>query len=229
MPMIRGRRAAFRSLLIAAGLILLNLFAACTPKSDAPIVNIEKDTIREDGETIGLLELKMVDKTYSLDSYMPLLVVDQRYPLYFLDSNMQPMEWMMWHYWKTQGQANSFEAVCLLRIKPGTYGVSNLVLEKQQTSSFDQSHRVNILVDKHWQVPANRLAYLGELRIEFTKRRITADGKGTYRHTVAITHEATDFLHLLQRFKYAYPRIYNHYENKCQVLTPGPGRKPPKP
>lgn len=229
MPTRPDRPFTCRILFVAAGVILLNLFTACTPKSDAPIANIEKDTIYRDGEAIGLIELKMVDKTFSLESYMPLLVVNQLYPLYFLDNNMQPMKWMTWHYWKTQGQANSFEAVCVLRIQPGTYGVSGLVLEKQQTSSFDQSHRVNILIGKHWQVPANRLAYLGEIRVAFTKRRMTADGKGTYRHTVAITHDANNFLHLMQRFKYVYPRIFAHYEDKLQILTPHSGPKPPQP
>jgi hypothetical protein len=205
---------------IAAGLILTALIAACTPRSDAPIQNVAKDAIYNNQDAIGVVEVKMVDKTFSLESYMPLLVVNQQVPLFFVDESLQPLKWMMWHYWRTQGNANHFNAVCLLRLKPGTYGISSLVLQKDRSSSIEVSHLVNVPVNRQWQVPADRLAYLGQMRVEFTKRRIASDGHATYQQHVTFSHDATNYLQLVNRFKQIYPRIYRHYENKLQILKP---------
>ncbi len=226
MRFLSGRRFAFSVVLIAAGLVLLNLIAACTPRSDAPIQNIDKDAVYSEQDTIGIVELKMVDKTYSLETYMPFLVVDQRVPLFFVDENLQPFKWMMWHYWKTQGSANHFYAVCLLRIKPGTYGISSLALEKERSASFDMSHLVNVPVNKQWRVPADRLVYLGQIKVEFTKRRIASDGNATYQQHVTFSNGATRYLQLMNRFKQVYPRIFGHYENKLQILKPQSGFVP---
>jgi hypothetical protein len=205
---------------IAAGLILTILVAACAPKSTAPILNVEKDTVYSDWDAIGIVEVKMVDKTYSLDSYMPHLVVDRQVPLFLVDENLQPLKWMMWHYWKTEGNANHFSAVCLMRIKPGTYGISSLVLQKDRSSSFEASHLVNVPVNRQWQVPSDRLAYLGEMRVEFTKRKIASDGHATYRQHLSFSHDEAHCLQLMNRFKQVYPRIFGHYENKLQILQP---------
>jgi hypothetical protein len=210
---------------IAAGLILTALIAACTPRSDAPIQNVAKDAIYNNQDAIGVVEVKMVDKTFSLESYMPLLVVNQQVPLFFVDESLQPLKWMMWHYWRTQGNAYHFNAVCLLRIKPGTYGISSLVLQKDRSSSIEVSHRVNVPVNRRWQVPADRLAYLGQMRVEFTKRRIASDGHATYQQHVTFSHDATNYLQFVSRFKQVYPRIFRHYENKLQILKPQLGIK----
>ncbi len=227
MTLIRDGRSIRRSLAIITGLLLLNLFGACTPRSDAPIQNVVKDTVYDDLDTIGILELKIEDMTFSLDSYLPVLVVNRVVPVYFYDSNLEPMEWLAWRYWRTQDMANAFEAVCLLRIKPGSYGITNLMLEKQRTSNFDQSHIVSVPVGKRWQVPASRLAYLGQIEVNFSKRRIGKNGKVTYKHDLIVTHEATDYLHALNRFKLAYPKIYKHYGSKLQILEPKTGGKLP--
>lgn len=220
MRYFSGSRLTCGAVLIAAGLFFLTMIAACTPKSNAPIQNIDKDTIYDNQDTIGIIDVKMVDKTFSLESYMPFLVVDQQVPLYFVDENLQPLKWMMWRYWRTQGSANHFNAVCLLRIKSGTYGISNLVLQKDRSSSFEASHLVNVPVDRKWQVPANRIAYLGQMRVEFTKRRITSDGRTAYQQHVTFSHGATNFVQSMNRFKQVYPRIFSHYENKLQILKP---------
>lgn len=212
------RRAAATTV----SLILLICVSACTPKPDSPIYNISKDTIYDNQETVVILELKMVDKTYSLESYMPVLVIDRQYPLFFVDQHLQPLEWMMWHYWKTHGRANYFEAVCLFKAQPGFYGLSNLVLEKQSISSFDGSHQVNVRVDKKWRIPAHRLVYLGELRVEFTKRRIDSDGRGTYQHHAEFNHEAKSLPQVLTYFKHEYPKLYTQYEKHLQIVEPLP-------
>jgi hypothetical protein len=215
-----GRRLNFGTVLITVGLVLTTLLAACTPKSNAPIQNVEKDAIYNMQDTIGIVEVKMVDKTFSLESYKPFLVVDQKVPLFFVDENLQPLKWMMWHYWRTQGNANHFNAVCLIRIKPGTYGISSLALQKDSSSSLEASHLVNVPVNSQWQVPAGRLAYFGQMRVVFTKRRIASDGHSTYQHNVTFSHGATNCLQLVNRFKQVYPRIFSHYENKLQILKP---------
>lgn len=226
MRFFSGRRLPCGAVLIAAGLVLATFIAACTPKSDAPIQNVEKDAIYNNQDSIGIVEVKMVDKTLSLESYMPFLVVNQQVPLFFVDENLQPLKWMMWHYWRTQGNANHFNAVCLARIKPGTYGISSLALQKDSLSSLEASHLVNVPVNRRWQVPADRLAYLGQMRVEFTKRRIASDGQATYQQHVTFSHGATNYLQLMNRFKQLYPRIFSHYENKLQILKPQSGLVP---
>jgi hypothetical protein len=220
-----GRRRTRGTVPIAAGLVLLTFLAACTPKSDAPIQNVEKDVIYNDRDAIGIIEVNIVDKTFSLDSYMPYLVVNRQVPLFFMDENLEPLEWMMWHYWRTQGNANHFKAVCLMRLKPGTYGISSLMLEKERSSSFETSHQVNVPVNRLWQVPTDRLAYLGRMRVEFTKRRFAPDGAATYQQQLFFSHDETHCLQLMNRFKQLYPKIFGHYENKLQILQPqtGPG------
>ena len=223
MRFLSGRRFDSSVALTAAGVVLLNLIVACTPRSDAPIQNIEKDTIYDNEDAIGIVEVKMVDKTFSLESYMPFLVVNQQVPLFFVDENLEPLKWMTWHYWRTQDNANIFNAVCLMRIKPGSYGISSLALQKDTTSGFEASHLVNVPVNRQWQVPADRLAYLGHIRVEFTKRRIASDGHATYKQHVTYSHGATHYLQLMNRFRQAYPRIFAHYENKHQILKPQSG------
>lgn len=220
MRFFSGSRKIYGTVPMIAGLVLTAFIAACTPRSDAPIQNVEKDAVYNDQDTIGIVEVKMVDKTFSLESYMPFLVVDQQVPLFFVDENLQPLEWMMWHYWRTQGNANHFTAVCLIRMKPGAYGISSLALQKDRSSSFEASHLVNVPVNRRWQIPADRLAYLGQMRVEFTKRRIAPDGQATYQQRVTFSHGATNCLQLVNRFKQAYPRIFSHYENKLQILKP---------
>lgn len=220
MRFFSGSRCVFGTVLMIAGLVLTAFIAACTPRSNAPIQNVEKDAIYNDQDTIGIVEVKMIDKTYSLESYMPFLVVNQQVPLFFVDENLQPFKWMMWHYWRTQGNANHFNAVCLIRIKPGTYGISSLGLQKDRTSSLEASHLVNVPVNRQWRIPADRLVYLGQMRVEFTKRRIASDGHVTYRQHVTFSHGETNYLRLVNRFKQAYPRIFSHYENKLQILKP---------
>jgi hypothetical protein len=215
-----GRRRIRGAVLIAAGVVLTTLVAACTPKSQAPIQNVDKDAIYSDQDAIGIVEVNMVDKTFSLDSYLPYLVANRQVPLYFVDENLQPLKWMMWHYWRTQGNANHFNAVCLMRIKPGTYGISSLVLEKERSSSFEASHLVDVPVNRQWRVPTDRLAYLGRMRVEFTKRKIAPDGHSTYQQHLSFSHGETHFLQLMNRFKQLYPRIFGHYENKLQILQP---------
>ena len=211
-----------RAAAMTVSLILLIFVSACTPKPDSPIYNIHKDTIYDNQETVVILELKMVDKTYSLESYLPVLVIDQQYSLFFVDQRLQPLEWMMWHYWKTHGQANYFEAVCLFKAQPGFYGLSNLVLEKQSASSFDGSHQVNVHVDKKWRIPAQRLVYLGQLHVEFTKRRIASDGRGSYQHHVEFNHEAKNLPRVLNYFKHEYPKLYTQYKKQLQIVEPLP-------
>jgi hypothetical protein len=220
MRFFSGSRLTFGTVPIAVGLVLTTFIAACTPRSNAPIQNVEKDTIYNIQDTIGIVEVKMVDETFSLESYMPFLVVNQRIPLFFVDENLQPLKWMMWRYWRTQGNANHFNAVCLIRIKQGTYGISSLALQKDSSSSLEASHLVNVPVNRQWQVPAGRLAYFGQMRVVFTKQRIASDGHSAYRHNVTFSHGATNYLQLVNRFKQVYPRIFSHYENKLQILKP---------
>ena len=220
MRLFSGSRRIYGTVLIPAGLVLAAFIAACTPRSDAPVQNIEKDAVYNNQDTIGIVEVKMIDKTLSLESYLPFLVVNQQIPLYFVDENLQPLKWMMWHYWRTQGNANHFNAVCLVRIKPGTYGISSLMLQKDRSSSLEASHLVNVPVNRQWRIPADCLAYLGQMRVEFTKRRIASDGHVTYQQHVAFSHGATNYLRLVNHFKRAYPRIFSHYENKLQILKP---------
>jgi hypothetical protein len=220
MRFFSGSRWIHGTVLIAASLVLTTLIAACTPRSNAPIQNVEKDAIYNEQDTVGIVDVKMVDKTYSLESYMPFLVVNQQVPLFFVDENLQPLKWMMWHYWRTQGNANHFNAVCLMRIKPGTYGISSLTLQKDSSSSFEASHLVSVPVNRRWQVPADRLAYLGQIRVEFTKRRIASDGQATYQQHVTFSQGPANHLQLVNRFKQVYPRIFSHYENKIQILKP---------
>lgn len=220
MRFFSGSRWICGTVPMIAGLVLTVLIASCTPRSDAPIQNVEKDAVYNDQDTIGIVEVKMIDKTFSLESYMPYLVVNQQIPLFFVDENLQPLKWMMWHYWRTLGNANHFNAVCLIRIKPGTYGISSLALQKDKSSSLEASHLVNVPLNRHWQIPAGRLAYLGQMRVEFTKRRIASDGHPTYQQHVTFSHGATDCLRLVNRFKQAYPRIFSHYENKLRILKP---------
>jgi hypothetical protein len=227
MRLFSGSRLTRRTVLMVAGLVLTTLIATCAPRSKAPIQNVEKDAVYDNEDTIGIVELKMIDKTYSLETYMPFLVVDHHVPLFFVDGNLQPFKWMMWHYWKTQGSANHFNAACLLRIKPGTYGISSLALEKERSTSFDVKHLVNVPINKQWQVPADRLVYLGKIHVEFTKRRIASDGHATYQQHVTFSHGTTHYLQLMNLFKQVYPRIYSHYENKLQILQPQSGFGPP--
>ena len=210
------------AILVAAGLMMILVLGSCASRPDTPIYNIRTDKSFDGQETVGIIELKMIDKTFSLESYMPIFVADRRYPLYFVDQNLQPLEWMMWHYWKTHGQANYFEAVCLFKAQPGFYGLSNLVLEKQSASSFDGSHQVNVHVDKKWRIPAQRLVYLGQLHVEFTKRRIASDGRGSYQHHVEFNHEAKNLPRVLNYFKHEYPKLYTQYIKQLQIVEPLP-------
>jgi hypothetical protein len=225
MRFCSGSRWIYGTALITVGLVWTTFMTACTPKSNAPIQNVEKDAIYNNQDTIGIVELKMVDKTFSLENYMPFLVVNQQVPLFCVDENLQPLKWMMWHYWRTLGNANHFNAVCLLRIKPGTYGISSLALQKDRASSMEPSHLVDVPINRQWQVPAGRLAYFGQMRVEFTKRRIASDGHATYQQHVTFSHGATNYLQLVNRFKQVYPRIFSHYENKLQILKPQSGIK----
>lgn len=208
------------AILVAAGLMMILVLGSCASRPDTPIYNIRTDKSFDGQETVGIIELKMIDKTFSLESYMPIFVADRRYPLYFVDQNLQPLEWMMWHYWKTQEQANYFEAVCLVKARPGSYGISNLVLEKQKISNFDPNHQVNVPVNKQWRFPSHRLAYLGELQVEFYKRRVAADGQGAYQYNVKFNNEEKNLLQILNRFKQAYPKLFRQYENNLQILKP---------
>ncbi len=223
MRSLNGRRFAFCVALIAAGLVLSNLIAACTPRSDAPIQNIDKDAVYDNEEAIGIVEVKIVDKTFSLESYMPFLVINQQVPLFFVDENLEPLKWMTWHYWRTQDRANIFNAVCLMRIKPGSYGISSLALQKDTSSSLETSHLVQVPINWQWKIPADRLAYLGQMRVEFTKRRIASDGHATYQQRATYWHGATRYLQLMNLFRQVYPRIFAHYENKRQILKPQSG------